>query len=122
MKGFTDSLFCSMLVNDLAGILLEILEKELSGVYHAVSPEVMSKYDFGVWIAERFGFDAGLIAPISVGEAGLAAARSPNLTLRTDKLREALGHELPNISDGLEQFYALYQAGYRDKLKKLVSD
>lgn len=122
MKGFTDSMFCSMLVNDLAGILLEMLEKELSGVYHAVSPEAMSKYDFGVQIVERFGFDAGLIAPILVGEAGLAAARSPNLTLRTDKLREALGHELPNISEGLEQFYALYQAGYRDKLKKLVSD
>lgn len=105
IKGFTDSMFCSMFVNDLAGILLEMLEKELSGVYHVVSPEAMSKYDFGVRIAEKFGFDAGLIAPISVENAGLAGARSPNLTLRTDKLQAALGHELPNISDGLEKFY-----------------
>lgn len=120
MKGFTDSLFCSMLVNDLSGVLLGMLEKELSGVYHAVSPEAMSKYDFGVGIAEKFGFDPGLIEPISVGDAGLAATRSPNLTLRTDKLQEALGHKLPTISDGLTRFYGLYEAGYPEELKKLL--
>lgn len=119
MKGFTDVFFCSMLVNDLVGILLEMLEKGLSGVYHAVSPVATSKYDFGVRIAEKFGFDVGLIEPVSVMDAGLAGARSPNLTLRTDKLKEALGHELPNISDGVDKFYGLYEAGYAEELRKL---
>ena len=81
----------------------------------------MSKYDFGVRIAEKFGFDAGLIEPISLGDTGLVVTRSPNLTLRTDKLQEALGHELPTISYGLERFYELYEAGYPEELKKLLS-
>jgi dTDP-4-dehydrorhamnose reductase len=120
VKGFTDVFFCPMLVNDLAGVFIEMLKKGLSGLYHVVSPTCMSKYDFGAAIAEKFGLDTGLIAPVSVAEGGLAAARSPNLTLKSDKLAEALGSSLPNIEDGLSRLYALYQEGYPRMLRESV--
>jgi uncharacterized damage-inducible protein DinB len=43
--------------------------QHIVGLYHVFSAECLSKYDFGVRIAERFGLDASLIAPVSV-EAG----------------------------------------------------
>ena len=52
-------------------------------------PESLSKYAFGVKIAEKFGFEKNLIQPKSVTEGGLLAARSPRLTLKIDKLKEA---------------------------------
>jgi dTDP-4-dehydrorhamnose reductase len=121
VKGFTDVFFCPMLVNDLAGVLIDMLEKGLSGLYHVVSPDCMSKYDFGVSIAEKFGLDAGLIAPVSVAEGGLAAARSPNLTLKSDKLAGALGSPLPRIEAGLSRLYALQQKGYPTMLRESVA-
>ena len=37
MSGFIDVFFCPLLVDDLAHILLDILEKRLNGLYHVVS-------------------------------------------------------------------------------------
>lgn len=120
VKGFTDVYFCPLLANDLAGLLLEMLEKQLHGLYHVVSSECLTKYDFGVRLARRFGFDESLIAPVSVSSGGLKAARSPNLTLSTEKLAAALGHPSPGLSTAIERFYTLYQQGYPQFVQGLL--
>lgn len=119
VMGFTDVFFCPLLANDLADILVKMLEKDLHGIYHVVGSESASKYEFGVRLARRFGLDPGLITPASVAQAGLKAARSPNLTLRIDKLQRDLGQPIPGLSDGLERFYRLYQQGYPKMLRLL---
>ena len=81
VPGFTDIYFCPLLANDLARILLRLLALKESGLYHVVSSECLSKYEFGVRLAEKFGLDASLIAPQSVAGSGFKAARSLNLTL-----------------------------------------
>lgn len=116
LKGFTDVYFCPLLVNDIAGIFFAMLAQDLHGLYHVFSAECLSKYDFGVRIARRFGLDERLISPISVADAGLAATRSPNLTMVTHKLSTDLGAPLPGISPMLERFWALYQQGYPQRL------
>jgi dTDP-4-dehydrorhamnose reductase len=121
VMGFTDVFFCPLLANDLANILLEMLSLKLTGLYHVVSPECLSKYDFGVRLARKFGLDEELIQPRSVEQAGLTAARSPRLTLRTEKLVNALGHDLPDIATGLESYYQLYQLGYPERLLRLAT-
>jgi dTDP-4-dehydrorhamnose reductase len=116
VMGFTDVYFCPLLANDLAQILLKITAAGLSGLYHVVSGQCITKYDFGVAVARRFGFDESQVAPVSVEQGGLKAARSPRLTLRTEKLSQALGESLPPFSPGLERFYTLYQQGYPPRL------
>jgi dTDP-4-dehydrorhamnose reductase len=116
MMGFTDVYFCPLLANDMAQIFLAMLERKLSGIYHVVSRQCLSKYEFGVRLAHRFDLDPNLIQPTPVAESGLRAARSPNLSLRTEKLTQALGFPPPDISAGLEHFYQLYQQGYPQEL------
>ena len=112
IRGFRDIYFCPLLVNDLAHIFIQMLELRLNGLYHAFSRDCSSKYDFGVAVAQRFGFDPGLISPISVNDARLSAARSPNLNMRTDKLALALNRPLPSWRDSLDKFYQLQMEGY----------
>ncbi|MEJ2599540.1 MAG: SDR family oxidoreductase [Anaerolineales bacterium] len=119
IMGFTDVFFCPLLANHLGQILTRMLEARLSGLYHVVSRECLSKYAFGVQLARRFGLDENLIRPVSVHEAVLKAARSPRLTLQTGKLARALGAPLPDLSTGLERFYALYQQGYPQHIKDM---
>ncbi|MGD9093846.1 MAG: SDR family oxidoreductase [Anaerolineales bacterium] len=121
VSGFTDVFFCPLLVNDLADIFLKMLDSGLSGLYHVLSPECISKYQFGTAIAQKFGFDQQLITPTSVESGGLRAKRSPRLTLRVDKLTQALGEPPPDLSTGLDSFYTLYQQGYPQKLRQLGS-
>ena len=58
ISGFTDVYFCPLLANDLGRLLLAMLAKRLRGLYHVVSQDCSSKYDFGVKLAHLFGYDA----------------------------------------------------------------
>ena len=120
VMGFTDVYFCPLLVNDLATIFQSMLQKGLSGLYHVVSQECLSKYDFGVRLAHKFGLDSGLIQPTSVEQGGLDARRSPRLTLRSDRLAQALGEPPPDFGSGLEKLYQLQQQGYPQFLQSLA--
>jgi len=119
VKGFTDVIFCPMMVLDLADMLVEAAHKNLQGLYHLVGAQPMSKYDFGMAIARTFGFDTGLIAAASVMDGGLTAARSPNLSLDTGKIVKALGHELPDFERGLDKFFAQYRHGFPQYIRAL---
>ncbi len=95
MKGFTDTVFCPLYVEDLAQALLEMVEKRLSGVYHVVAPEHLSKYDFGVRIAQRFGLNPDLIEPVQAEKENRIVPRSLNLTLSTENSRQRWGIPCP---------------------------
>jgi dTDP-4-dehydrorhamnose reductase len=120
VNGFTDVLFCPLVVNTLADTLIEMLRKDLCGMYHVFSRESQSKYQFGVAIARQFGLDESLVTPISVADSGLVAKRSPNLTMRVDKLEAALGHAMPTQVEGVSRLHTLYQAGHAAKIKALA--
>ena len=120
MFGFTDVFFCPLQVNVLSEILLHMAQKRLNGIFHVVSSESLSKYDFGCRIAQQFGLDQSLISPVSWKEGGLKAARSPNLTLRTDRLALALGQALPNQAAGLDHFHNQYLEGLPEKIQQFA--
>ncbi len=119
MLGFTDIFFCPLLANHLACIFIHMLSADLSGLFHVVSNQSISKYDFGVEIARRFGLDPTLITPTSINSAGLQAVRSPNLTLSNNKLSTALNTPLPNLYHGLTRFHSLYHEGYPQRLRQM---
>jgi dTDP-4-dehydrorhamnose reductase len=117
VNGFTDVIFCPMLVNHLSEILIAMLERGLHGLYNAVGPQAMSKYQFGVEVARKFGLQENLIAPQSVDKSSLTARRSHNLRLSTHKLSTELQLTLPDFSTGLAMFYAQAQQGYPQKIR-----
>jgi len=117
MNGFTDVLFCPMLVNDTARILIKMLQRGLSGLYHLVGPQAMSKYQFGVEIARKFSLRESGISPKSILASSLTARRSRNLWLSTRKVTTDLGEALPEFSTGLDEFYTQFQQGYPQKIR-----
>ena len=117
VNGFTDVIFCPMLVNHLGRLLIAMLEQGLHGLYHVVGPQAMSKYQFGIEIARKFGLKESLISPQSVDKSSLTARRSHNLRLSTNKLSTDLNMTLPAFSTGLDEFYTQYQQGYPQKIR-----
>jgi dTDP-4-dehydrorhamnose reductase len=117
IKGFTDTRFCPLYTEDLAEILLEMLAAGLTGTYHVVSPEALSKYDFGVRIARRFGFNPELIEPIRMQDFKRGAPRALDLMLKPDKVQDALGHPLPSVDEGIDRFYQRSLEEYPQQLQ-----
>jgi len=122
VQGFVDVIYCPLEVTLLAEILLRLAELGCAGLYHVVSSEPVTKYAFGLAIAERFGLDSSLIQPVSVRDSGLKAARSPDLRLRTDKLNSALGRSAPGQAECLQRFYDQYLCGYPQLLRSLTHE
>lgn len=120
--GFTDVFFCPLFVDDLSDLLLAMLAEKLSGLYHVVGAQAVSKYDFGRALALRFGFDPERIAPRSVDQSGLTARRAHNLRLSVHKLSTDLGQVIPDYRTGLDRFYTQYTQGYPQKLQSFPQD
>ena len=121
VKGFTDSIFSPLYVTDLADLLLEALAKNLNGTYHFFSKESLSKYDFGVALARRFGLDENLITPVQTAQGNLLTKRSLNLSANPTKLQLALGHDLPGAFEGIDRLFDDYQKGLRQQLAAFLA-
>jgi dTDP-4-dehydrorhamnose reductase len=117
MSGFTDAIFCPMLVNHTSRILIKLLERGAIGLYHLVGAQSMNKYQFGVEIARKFNLNEAGISPRSIHTSNLSAKRSHNLSLSTKKLSDILGEALPEFSTGLDEFYTQFQQGYPQKIR-----
>ena len=114
--GFIDILFSPMYVNDLIDTLFKMVKNKLTGIYHVVSSNHLSKYDFGMLISEKFNLDGSIITPESYLKGNLIAKRSPNLFLDVSKLLST-GIEVPNVALAVDHFCSDYADGLSDRIQ-----
>src|SRR5271169_3276199 len=104
VPGFTDVFFTPILVNDLVSVLFAMLKQELTGLYHVVGSERVSKFEFARRVASTFGFDPARVTPCQVKDMNLRAARPLDISLNTEKIRVALQRSMPDVDSGLNGF------------------
>jgi len=123
IAGFTDVFFTPILVNDLSPFLLAMLQQRLTGLYHVAGSERISKFEFAKRVSTTFGFDVERIKPCRVQDVKLRAARPLDASLNTEKIRQSLGHMMPDVDSGLRTFRELRLHQYPHQLKSyLVSE
>ena len=120
VRGFSDVYFCPLLANDLAEALLTMLDGGLSGIYHAVGSERISKYDFAKRVAGMFNLGTDDVVPVSILAARLRAPRPIDPSLNTAKIRASLGRPMPDVDAGLRRFLELSENGYSDQIKSFL--
>ena len=101
MSAFTDQRRSPIPAWNLADACLEIAERRLTGIYHAVCPESSTRYEFARKVAEVFGLDADLIKPMSMDEVETLARRPKTLILDTSSISEALNTRLLGFEEGI---------------------
>ncbi|HJH25810.1 MAG TPA: dTDP-4-dehydrorhamnose reductase [Methanophagales archaeon] len=74
------------LADNLAELILELIEKEENGIFHASGSERISRFDFAVKIAKVFDLDKGLIKPITSDQLNWIAKRPMDSSLDTSKI------------------------------------
>lgn len=98
---------------DLARLLVDMIETEQYGYYHATNEgEYISWYDFAVEIFRQAaikwpekGYDAVRVIPVSTEEYGLSEAERPrNSRFSKDKLDTAGFKRLPTWQNALERY------------------
>jgi dTDP-4-dehydrorhamnose reductase len=90
------------LADNLSLRILEMVRKNLSGVFHIGGAEYLSRYDFALKVADKFEFDKALISPTKTEFLKQKAKRPFRGGLKTDKVQRILKTKLLNVEEGLE--------------------
>jgi dTDP-4-dehydrorhamnose reductase len=104
IRMFADVIFSPLAATFLASYIIRLLDVDFTGKLHIGSRDSISKYGFGLKVAEVFGFDKSLISPVSIDELHLKAPRPKNTSLDISKARTLFG-ELPTIDEGMTELY-----------------
>lgn len=118
---FNDVFFTPILVNDLVSTLIELLEREATGIFNVAGSTRLSKYNFGVQVARQFGYSTDSICSISIHDARLKTPRPRDMSLSTVKAAELLGHPLPMIAKSLAGLDKLRHQNWSQMLESALS-
>jgi dTDP-4-dehydrorhamnose reductase len=91
------------LADDLAGMLLKIIEKSETGVFHTTGSECISRFEFAKKVAEAFSLDVGLVKPVKTKDLKQKAVRPKRCGMNTGKITGILGRKPLTASEGLEK-------------------
>ncbi|HVF39487.1 MAG TPA: SDR family oxidoreductase [Gemmatimonadaceae bacterium] len=121
IPGFCDVTFAPLLVNELAKTMLEMIDLELSGLYHVGAGDSSTKHDFARRLCAALGADADAVTPAFLADAALHAPRPLNTSLSSAKAAEALGRPMPSVDEAIDGYAALRRSGYPERLRATMS-
>ena len=84
-----------------ADIILKLIERKKSGIYHIAGGEILSKYQFGLKVAGVFGCNKNLIKPVKNIYFKNIAPRPGDTSYDTSKIRRELGIKPMHVREGL---------------------
>jgi len=92
------------LADNLAEIIIEAVQKDPQGLYHASGSQRISRYEFAKQIAKIFNLDQSLIKPIKMSRLTAWVAKRPkDSSLSTDKIQKQLKTKPLNVAEGLDR-------------------
>ena len=90
---------------DLARLLVDMVQTDKYGIYHATNEGFISWYDFAVQIFKAAGINTVTVKPVTTAEYGVSKAVRPfNSRMSKEKLTKAGFERLPKWEDALERY------------------
>ncbi len=98
---FTDQIRTPTPVASIAEVAQRCLSRGLRGVFHWSGAERVSRLEFGRRVCAAFGFDPGLLTPITMAELPSPARRPADCSLDCSRLSSLLGLAPWTLARGL---------------------
>lgn len=96
-----DQYYSPTLNNVLANAIIEIKDRDISGILHYSSRDRVSRVEFGYLVAEMFDFDKTLIHETTMDKMKWSAKRPADSSLNNEKAIKLLHNKPVNVLDEL---------------------
>jgi dTDP-4-dehydrorhamnose reductase len=116
---FDDVFYTPILAEALIKATHELINKDASGIFHVVGDERVSKYQFGITVAQYFGLNAQLISRGKMKENELLVNRPKDMSLSNKKACQLLEHPLGGIHEHLIRLLEQEQSGMINEIIRL---
>jgi dTDP-4-dehydrorhamnose reductase len=113
---FSDVKFSPIHVIELSQIINRIIDTQLTGLFHCSSKDCLSKYEFGIKMAEIFNLPKDKIRKISIDDISLDAERPKNMGLSSSKLKSILDFDISSY-DAIELMKVQYDNGWFKRIQ-----
>lgn len=116
---FKDIFYTPILIEALAKIAHELIDLKARGIFHVVGDERISKYEFGIKVAEEFNLDASPIKPGFLAEQNALVPRPHDMSLSNEKASKFLGRKLGGIVEHIARLRHQEQSGLAREIQTL---
>ena len=99
---FSDVFFTPILIDELSKRTHQLIDANTMGVFNIVSSERVSKYEFGIKLANCFNLDVGLINTVSINDKPNLVKRPKDMSLSNTKLCQMLNCEIATLDEQLQ--------------------
>jgi dTDP-4-dehydrorhamnose reductase len=114
---FQDVSYTPILIEHAAKIVHKLINLKVSGIFHVVGDDRITKYEFGLRIAEKFGLDPSKIVPGFLANQSQLTQRPFDMSLSNSKVRNVLGRPVGDIQ---EQIAKLHQQEFNGLAQELI--
>ena len=116
---FQDVFYTPILIEHAAKVVHDLIDLKESGIFHVVGDDRISKYDFGVAIADKFDLDATGITPGLFANQTKLTQRPFDMSLSNNKVRNVLGRPVGGIQEHLDVLYQQELTGLAQEIRNL---
>ncbi|MBV9988151.1 MAG: SDR family oxidoreductase [Chitinophagaceae bacterium] len=116
---FEDFFYTPILIAPLADAVMRLAAMDQKGVFNVVGNERISKYEFGIRLAKRFGLNTNLIHKSLFSVRTDLVKRPADLSLSSAKITELLSGTPGDIGQNIEQLFQQEQHGFARMIGKL---
>ena len=107
VTAFVDQYNTPTLVDDLVKSVFSIIEKDLSGLFHASGKSCLNRFEFAQKLAISFGLDKNLVVPTKSSDISQIAPRPKNGCLDSSQLEDKSGIKFNEIDSGIDHIFSL---------------
>ena len=107
VTAFTDQYNTPTLVNDLAQSIFPIIEKDISGLFHASGKTCLNRFEFAKKLATTFDLNENLIIPTKSSEINQIAPRPKIGCLDSSKFEDKIDMKFNEIDSGISHIFSL---------------
>jgi dTDP-4-dehydrorhamnose reductase len=101
---FTDQYRSFLYAEDSATAVAGIIDRKLTGIYHAGGDDRMSRYEFMMYLFKKMNLPQETLVPSKMSGVFGAAPRPADCSLSSEKLKRDTGWRPTSMGEGLERF------------------
>ncbi len=116
---FEDVFYTPILAESVALAGAELAEKNQSGIANLVGNMRVSKFDFGIRLAEEFGLDKHLIRPVKFASRPDLVMRPLDMSLSNEYAIRLLGNQPSNLESDIKRLRQQEEQGLAKELSAL---
>jgi dTDP-4-dehydrorhamnose reductase len=113
---FNDVFFTPILAETLISTVHELLNKKAKGIFHVSSDDRISKYEFGLMIADIFNLDHRLIKQGSISDQKGLVQRPFDMSLSNEKAALLLGRSIGKVANDILRLRRQQESGLNKEI------